>query len=342
MESSSVSGVQMPLSAPLEAWSTAWTGAGVGYARRMVRTGAAVKHPVHGGYRRVQPVPGPSPGTLCPGRPPLDGTTGSDGTTHGARSPEWAALGGSACRTWPESWMGTGRRSGRSPMKRNVFAAASMSVLLVAMLVPGSATAASPQRFEQGNIRRAQPGLQEILANRKGNRPVEVAVQLRGQPVSTYEGVAIAAGTIPVRGPQAGHPPNARQPPAAHRGPSARPGRHHPVHLHGRLQRLPHPGQGPAAGQDLAPRQRAGVLPVPRHTRDNVNTVPYIGADKTWGQTGRTGKGVKIAIIDTGINYYHVDFAGKGNAAWKADDTTIREPGTFPTGQGRGWLRPRR
>ena len=73
------------------------------------------------------------------------------------------------------------------------------------------------------------------------------------------------------------------------------------------------------------------LLTVPRHVRDNVNTVPYIGADKTWGQTGKTGKGVTIAIIDTGINYYHVDFAGKGNAAWKADDSTIREPGTFPT-----------
>ena len=46
-------------------------------------------------------------------------------------------------------------------MKRNVFAAASMSVLLVAMLVPGSAAAASPQRFEQGNIRRAHPGLKD-------------------------------------------------------------------------------------------------------------------------------------------------------------------------------------
>ncbi len=73
------------------------------------------------------------------------------------------------------------------------------------------------------------------------------------------------------------------------------------------------------------------VLTVQRHTIDNTNTVPYIGADKTWGQTGRTGKGVKIAIIDTGINYYHLDFGGAGNAAWKADDPTTREPGTFPT-----------
>ena len=73
------------------------------------------------------------------------------------------------------------------------------------------------------------------------------------------------------------------------------------------------------------------VLTVPRHTIDNTNTVPYLGADTTWGQTGRTGKGVKIAIIDTGINYYHLDFGGAGNAAWKADDPTMREPGTFPT-----------
>ena len=61
--------------------------------------------------------------------------------------------------------------------------------------------------------------------------------------------------------------------------------------------------------------------------------MPYLGADRTWGQTGRTGKGVTIAIIDTGLNYYHVDFGGKGNAAWMADDPTSREPGTFPTGK---------
>ncbi len=78
------------------------------------------------------------------------------------------------------------------------------------------------------------------------------------------------------------------------------------------------------------PNVRA-VLTVPTHTIDNTNTVSYLGADKAWGQTGRTGKGVTIAIIDSGINYYHLDFGGAGNAAWRADDPTRREPGTFPT-----------
>ncbi len=74
------------------------------------------------------------------------------------------------------------------------------------------------------------------------------------------------------------------------------------------------------------------MLPVPRHTIDNANTVPYLGADRTWGQTGSTGKGVTIAIIDTGINYYHRGLRRRrATAAWQADDPTIREPGTFPT-----------
>ena len=69
---------------------------------------------------------------------------------------------------------------------------------------------------------------------------------------------------------------------------------------------------------------------MPKAYRDNTNTVPFLGANKTWGQTGLTGKGVVIAIIDSGINYYHLDFGGAGYTAWKHDDPTKRD-GTFPT-----------
>jgi minor extracellular serine protease Vpr len=216
-------------------------------------------------------------------------------------------------------------------MKRNVFAAASMSVLLVAMLVPGSAAAARPQRFEQGSIRRSTPGLKDALANMKGNRPVEVAVQLRGQPVSTYEGVALAVGTSL----SLGRKQDIRRTLGTRQRVTAARLRSLGATIQYSYTDVFNGFRIRVKAKQLdtiahLPNVQA-LLTVPRHVRDNVNTVPYIGADKTWGQTGKTGKGVTIAIIDTGINYYHVDFAGKGNAAWKADDSTIREPGTFPT-----------
>jgi subtilisin family serine protease len=75
------------------------------------------------------------------------------------------------------------------------------------------------------------------------------------------------------------------------------------------------------------------IYAVPIHTRSTLNSVPYIGADATWGQTRFTGRGVTIAVIDSGINYDHLDFNGRGFAAWQANDPTVREPGTFPTGK---------
>ncbi len=47
----------------------------------------------------------------------------------------------------------------------------------------------------------------------------------------------------------------------------------------------------------------------------NVKGVPLIGAPQVWQQYGLRGEGVKIAIIDTGIDYTHANFGGPGTAA---------------------------
>ena len=64
---------------------------------------------------------------------------------------------------------------------------------------------------------------------------------------------------------------------------------------------------------------------------DLSETVPYIGA-ATVQAGGFDGSGVSVAVLDSGIDYYHANLGGSGDPAdYAADDPTIIEPGTFPT-----------
>lgn len=58
------------------------------------------------------------------------------------------------------------------------------------------------------------------------------------------------------------------------------------------------------------------VVPVGIYKRHNTVGVPYIGAPAVWEAVpGLRGEGVKIAIIDTGIDFTHANFGGPGTAA---------------------------
>ena len=63
-------------------------------------------------------------------------------------------------------------------------------------------------------------------------------------------------------------------------------------------------------------RQIPGVVNVLRvgiFTHENAVSVPRIGAPLAWsGVNGVRGEGIKIAIIDTGIDYTHANFGGPG------------------------------
>jgi len=74
------------------------------------------------------------------------------------------------------------------------------------------------------------------------------------------------------------------------------------------------------------------IAKVAHQTPSNATSVPWIGAPYVWDNLGITGSGVSIAVIDTGIDYYHKNFGGSGDPAeYAADDPTIIEDGTFPT-----------
>ncbi len=60
------------------------------------------------------------------------------------------------------------------------------------------------------------------------------------------------------------------------------------------------------------------VLPVQRFTIDNTTSVPYIGAPLVWNPSPAPnlhGEGIKIGVIDTGIDYTHANFGGPGTPA---------------------------
>jgi minor extracellular serine protease Vpr len=58
------------------------------------------------------------------------------------------------------------------------------------------------------------------------------------------------------------------------------------------------------------------VVGVPQYSLKNVVSVPFIGAPQVWqGTPGFRGEHVKIAILDTGIDYTHANFGGPGTAA---------------------------
>ncbi|HEX3183426.1 MAG TPA: S8 family serine peptidase [Pyrinomonadaceae bacterium] len=83
-----------------------------------------------------------------------------------------------------------------------------------------------------------------------------------------------------------------------------------------------------------------GVYALPIHTIDNSSSVPFIKAASAWSATsGASGDGVRIAVIDTGVDYLHANFGGPGTAAaFTANNRNIIEPGTFPTAKVVGGL----
>ena len=86
-------------------------------------------------------------------------------------------------------------------------------------------------------------------------------------------------------------------------------------------------------------RQIPGVRAVERVQRFQralTSSVPYVTAPEVWRidppAGGYTGRGVRLGIIDSGIDYTHADFGGSGNPAdFTLNDPTYIEPGTFPT-----------
>lgn len=210
-----------------------------------------------------------------------------------------------------------------------------LAVLLLAATAMPAGAASRPTEARFGHVKltakekaRAERHVRRYLAHR--DDPVQVVVELRGRPVAAYAGAALAAGDDLASARRIDLRASLRREQSAVRGAiAAAGGRIHasftdvvnglrvsvkPSRI-GRLERIP----GVKA-----------VHIIPRATPALANAIRYTGAGQVWGRTGDTGQGVRIAIIDSGINYYHRDFDGAGYAAWQADDG-LAAGGDFPT-----------
>lgn len=73
------------------------------------------------------------------------------------------------------------------------------------------------------------------------------------------------------------------------------------------------------------------VRPVINYELDLSETVPYIGAAAVQAR-GVDGRGVDVAVLDSGIDYTHYNLGGSGSVAeYDANDPSFIEPGSFPT-----------
>jgi minor extracellular serine protease Vpr len=70
---------------------------------------------------------------------------------------------------------------------------------------------------------------------------------------------------------------------------------------------------------------------VQQQTIGNATSVPYLGVPEVWDILGFTGAAVRVAVIDTGIDYTHANFGGPGTVAAfelaDENDTTLGDAG---------------
>jgi minor extracellular serine protease Vpr len=227
-------------------------------------------------------------------------------------------------------------------MKRRLFLAVGLSALLVATLTPGGVLAKMPtatNRIE--GLSKIDPSFKPAALDLK--KKVDVYVKLADEPVAVAQGKVLDAASP--RKLSTGERAVIRAGLASKQ-----------AALAPRIERLGGKITGRfrdavnamrvtiARGRLSALSHLPGVVSVSavrRFALDNTNTDNFIGATNAWaagngyaGYAGYAGGGIKIASLDTGIDYYHANFGGSGNPADFACDDGLDRTGCALAGPG--------
>ena len=207
--------------------------------------------------------------------------------------------------------------------RRTLAVGLAVSAMVVSAALPFTVAAAAPTRhYTRPTIGTIDPAFRPFLADSK--RQVTAVLELSGDPAVAVPGLTKSEQKV--------HASAMRTAQAAtEKSVRADGGR-----VIARYQYAYNGIKVRATGVQLAKMAALpGVVAIrslQTYSIDNVNGVPYIGAPGAWANSGATGAGETVAVIDTGIDYTHADFGGAGTpAAYSAIDSTVVTPATFPT-----------
>jgi subtilisin family serine protease len=221
---------------------------------------------------------------------------------------------------------------GGERINRRFTAIAGIGILVTAMGVVSASSSASAAPGVRQDFRPVPAGskITKVPAGLR-NRPVTVMVQLSGDPVAVTD----AAAAQPLTATQKNQRRDKLRQAQA------------PVEQKARQLGGTVLGTYQHAYNGIKVRVNAGELGalaavpgvVSVHTLqsvkpDNTKGVPMIGAPTVWNAPDKVrGEGIKVAVIDTGIDYTHADFGGPGTvAAYEAAhaaETAPADPALF-------------